>query len=75
MTNCALTNDQKLEWVKELKLAWEKPTTVSSIKSNSRSSPPEPFHGKPTDHGQTANIQQPLNKTVYRVGSPLSLWI
>ena len=28
---------------------------MSSIKSNSRSSPPEPFHGKSTDHGQTAN--------------------
>ena len=60
MTNCALTNDQKLEWVEELNLAWEKPTTVSSIKSTSRSSPPEPFHGKPTNHGQTANIQQPF---------------
>ena len=55
MTNSALTNDQKIEWVRELSLALEKPTTVSSSRSNSRSSPPEPFHGKSTDHWQTAN--------------------
>ena len=37
----ALTDQQKLEQIKELTLAWDRPTTVSSIKSNSRSSPPE----------------------------------
>ena len=55
MTDVTLTDQQKLEQVKELTLAWDRPTTVSSIKSNSRFSPPEPFHGKSTDHGQTAN--------------------
>ena len=43
MKDSTLIDQQKLDQIKELTLAWDRPTTVSSIKSNSRSSPPEPL--------------------------------
>ena len=37
MKDSGLTDEQKLEQVKELTLAWDRPTMVSSMKLNSRS--------------------------------------
>ena len=56
LNNSQLTDEHKLEQINNIhKLHEGRPLPVSSLRSSSRSNPPEPFHGHASDHGQTAN--------------------
>ena len=50
-----LLSQEKEKEIATLYQCWgTQPHTVSSLRSSSRSSPPEPFHGLAKDHGQPA---------------------
>ena len=51
----SINDDQKEKEIATLYQCWgTQPHTVSSLRSSSRSDPPEPFHGLAKDHGQPA---------------------